>query len=145
MAYAFLGSSRQLIVGPEGSLSALVAAAVLALAAAGSAEAVELAGAMALLVAACFLLARVLRLGWLADYFSRPVLVGYIHGVAVVLIVGQLGKLLGIDVDAREPLPQLAEVVREIGDVNATTLAVGAAALALLLPAASWRRGCPPR
>jgi hypothetical protein len=54
VAYAFLGSSRQLIVGPEGSLSALVAAAVLALATAGSPEALELAGAMALLVAACF-------------------------------------------------------------------------------------------
>ena len=50
---------------------------------------------LALLVAACFLVARVLRLGWLADYLSRPVLVGYIHGVAVVLIVGQLGKLPG--------------------------------------------------
>jgi hypothetical protein len=62
VAYAFLGSSRQLIVGPEGSLSALVAAAVLALATAGSPEALELAGAMALLVAACFVIARVL--GW---------------------------------------------------------------------------------
>jgi SulP family sulfate permease len=135
VAYAFLGSSRQLIVGPEGSLSALVAAAVLALATAGSAEALELAGAMALLVAACFLIARVFRLGWLADYLSRPVLVGYIHGVAVVLIVGQLGKLTGIDVDASDPVPQLAEIVREIGNVSAATFAVGAAALALLLTA----------
>jgi sulfate permease, SulP family len=135
VAYAFLGSSRQLIVGPEGSLSALVAAAVLALATAGSPEALELAGAMALLVAACFLIARLLRLGWLADYLSRPVLVGYIHGVAVVLIVGQLGKLTGIDVDAGDPVPQLAEMAREIGDVSAATFAVGAAALALLLTA----------
>jgi high affinity sulfate transporter 1 len=135
LAYAFLGSSRQLIVGPEGSLSALVAAAVLALATAGSPEALELAGAMALLVAACFLIARVFRLGWLADYLSRPVLVGYIHGVAVVLIVGQLGKLTGIDVDAGDPIPQLVELGREIGDVSAPTLAVGAAALALLLTA----------
>jgi high affinity sulfate transporter 1 len=124
-----------LIVGPEGSLSALVAAAVLALATAGSPEALELAGAMALLVAACFLIARVFRLGWLADYLSRPVLVGYIHGVAVVLIVGQLGKLTGIDVDAGDPIPQLVELGREIGDVSAPTLAVGAAALALLLTA----------
>jgi SulP family sulfate permease len=133
--YAFLGSSRQLIIGPEGSLSALVAAAVLALATAGSPEALELAGAMALLVAACFVIARVLRLGWLADYLSRPVLVGYIHGVAVVLIVGQLGKLTGIDVDAADPVPQLVEMAREIGDVNPTTFAVGATALLLLIPA----------
>jgi sulfate permease, SulP family len=135
VAYAFLGSSRQLIVGPEGSLSALVAAAVLALATAGSPEALELAGAMALLVAACFLVARLLRLGWLADYLSRPVLVGYIHGVAVVLIIGQLGKLAGIDVDAGDPLPQLVELGREIGDLSATTFAVGLGALLLLIAA----------
>ncbi len=135
LAYAFLGSSRQLIVGPEGSLSALVAAAVLALATAGSPEAVELAGAMALLVAACFLIAWLLRLGGLADYLSRPVLVGYIHGVAVVLIVGQLGKLTGIDVEAGDPLPQLVELGREIGDISAATFAVGVTALLLLIPA----------
>jgi sulfate permease, SulP family len=134
VAYALLGSSRQLVVGPEGSISALVGAAVLASAAAGSAEAAELAAMLALLVAACFLLARVARLGWIADYLSRPVLIGYIHGVAVVLIIGQLSKLLGLHVDAREPLPQLVEVVRELGDVSGVTLAVGALALGILLP-----------
>ena len=60
-------------------------AAILPLAVAGSADAAELAAMLALLVAACFALAWLLRLGWIADYFSRPVLVGYIHGVAVVL------------------------------------------------------------
>ena len=78
--YAFLGSARQLIVGPEGSLSALVAAAVLALATAGSPKAVELAGALALLVAACFL------------------------------------KLTGIDFTARDTVPQLVELGRDIGE-----------------------------
>ena len=94
-----------MIVGPEGTLSALVAATVLGLAAAGSEEAAGLAAASALIVAACFGLARAARLGWVADYFSRPVLVGYIHGVAVVLVIGQLGKLLGLDITARDPLP----------------------------------------
>jgi sulfate permease, SulP family len=133
VAYALLGSSRQLIIGPEGSISALVAASVLALAAGGSPEAAELAAVLALLVGACFLLARVARLGWIADYLSRPVLVGYIHGVAVVLILGQLEKLLGLDVEALDPVPQLVEVVREVGDVNGPTLLVGVAALAILL------------
>ncbi len=135
VAYAFLGSSRQVIVGPEGTLSALVAATVLGLAAAGSEEAAGLAAAMALIVAACFGLARVLNLGWVADYFSRPVLVGYIHGVAVVLFISQLGKLLGLDITARDPLPQLAEVIRELGDTQLTTLAVSTAALLVLIPA----------
>jgi high affinity sulfate transporter 1 len=134
VAYALLGSSRQLIVGPEGSLSALVAASVLGLATAGSAHAGELAAMLALLVAACFVLARILRIGWVADYLSRPVLIGYIHGVAVVLVIGQLGKLLGLSVSAREPLAQLAEVARELGSTSLSTLAVGAAALAVLIP-----------
>jgi sulfate permease, SulP family len=88
---------------------------------------------LALLVAACFALARLLRLGWIADYFSRPVLLGYIHGVAVVLVIGQLGKLLGLSIDARKPLSQLWEVVRELGSVSGVTLAVAAVALGVLL------------
>ena len=132
--YVVLGSSRQLVIGPEGSISALVAAAILPLAVAGSADAVELAGALAVLVGACFLAARALRLGWLADYFSQPVLIGYLHGVAVVLVISQLGKLLGLDIEARNPLPQLAEVVRELGDTSGITLLVGATALGILIP-----------
>jgi len=133
IAYVLLGSSRQLVIGPEGSISTLIAAAILALVAAGSPEAAELAAMLALLVAACFGLAWVLRLGWIADYFSRPVLVGYIHGVAVILVIGQLGKLVGLSIDARDPLPQLWEVVRELGNVSGTTVVLGAASLAILL------------
>jgi MFS superfamily sulfate permease-like transporter len=102
VAYALLGSSRRLVVGPEGSIAALVAVSVLSFAAAGSADAAELAAMLALLVAACYLLALVLRLAWVADYFSRSVLVGYIHGVVVVLIIGQLGKLTGISITASD-------------------------------------------
>ena len=133
LAYVLLGSSRVLVVGPEGSVSTVVAAAVLPLAVAGSANAVELASMLALLVGACFLLARLLRLGWLADYFSRPVLIGYIHGVAVVLVIGQIGKLLGLSISARDPLDRLAENARELGAVSGATVAVGAVALAVLL------------
>ena len=133
VAYVLLGSSRQLVIGPEGSISALVAAAVLPLAVAGSAEAAELAAALALLVGGCFLAARALRLGWLADYFSRPVLIGYLHGVAFVLVVSQLGKLLGLDIDARDPLLQLAEVVRELGEHERPHSAGRRAALAVLI------------
>ena len=133
LAYALLGSSRQLIVGPEGSIATLVAVAVLPLAAAGSPKAAELAATLALLVALCFALAWLLRLGWVADYFSRPVLLGYIHGVAVVLVIGQLGKLLGLSIQATEPLPQLWEVVRELGSVSGLTVVLAVASLTVLL------------
>ena len=106
VAYAILGSSRQLVVGPEGSIATLVAAAILPLAGAGagSADAAELAAMLAILVAICVAGAWALRLGWIADYFSRRVLLGYIPGVAVVLVVGQLGKLLGLSIDADKSL-----------------------------------------
>jgi SulP family sulfate permease len=133
VVYAFLGSSRQLVLGPEGSIATLVAAAILPLAVAASADAAELAAMLALLVALCFAAAWVLRLGWIADYFSRPVLVGYIHGVAFVLIVGQLGKLLGLSIDASDPLPQLWEVITKLGSASVATVAVSMVSLAALL------------
>jgi hypothetical protein len=58
---------------------------------------------LAIVVAVCFAAGWLLRLGWIADYFSRPVLIGYIHGVAVVLVIGQLGKLLGLSTTRRIP------------------------------------------
>ncbi len=143
IAYALLGSSRQVIVGPEGSLAALVAASVLALATRGSAHAEELAAMLALLTALFFALAAIARVGWIADYFSWPVLIGYIHGVAVVLIIGQLGKLLGLSIGARDPIPQLVEVAKEIGHTNPTTVLVSIASLAILLSLRRWAPRIP--
>jgi hypothetical protein len=138
VAYTLLGSCRQLIVGPEGSVAALVATALIPLAAGDPQRYATLAALLALLVGGVFLAARVVRLGWIADYFSRAVLIGYIHGVAVVLIVGQLGKLLGLDIDAQDPLPQLVEVGRELTGLSGATVTVGAACLGLLL-VLRWR------
>ncbi len=133
VAYALLGSSRQVIVGPEGSLAALMAAAILPLAAAGSPDAATFGALLGLFSGVLFFLARIVRLGWVADYLSRPVLVGYIHGVVVVLIIGQLGKLLGLDISAVDPVPQLVEVAHEIGDTSLATLAVSVVAVGILL------------
>jgi sulfate permease, SulP family len=132
VAYAVFGSSHQLIVGPDGSIAALVGAAVIPLVADPEQRA-SLAALLALLVGAAFLGARAARLGWIADYFSRPVLIGYLHGVAAVLIIGQLGKLLGLSMTAQTPPGQLIEIFAEISDLSLTTLAVGLACLAALL------------
>ena len=88
---------------------------------------------LALLVAACFLLAWVLRLGWMADYFSRPVLIGYLHGVAVILVIGQLGKLLGT-LDRRDASRSggSGRWCGELGDVSGATVAVSVVSLAAL-------------
>jgi sulfate permease, SulP family len=142
VAYTLFGSSRQLIVGPEGALSALVGVAVIPLVADPDQRA-SLAALLALLVWAAFLGAWLARLGWIADYFSRPVLIGYLHGVAVVLIVGQLGKMLGLSISAEAPPGQLIEVVRELPDLSWPTLAVGLVSLAALLVARRLSRKIP--
>jgi sulfate permease, SulP family len=133
VGYALLGSSRQVIVGPEGALAVLVASALVAVGVEDPGQAVALASMLALLVAAAFGLARLLRLGWMADYFSRSVLVGYIHGVAVVLVVGQLGKLFGLEVEATEPLLQLAELLGELSETDGSTVAIGLVSIVVLL------------
>jgi sulfate permease, SulP family len=132
VAYALLGSSRQLVVGPDGSVAALVGAAVIPLTTDPEQRA-SLAAMLALLVGGVFLGARLVRLGWIADYLSRPVLIGYIHGVAIVLIIGQLGKLLGLNISAESPPGELIEVIREIDEINWATFAVGLTCLAILL------------
>jgi SulP family sulfate permease len=132
VAYAFLGSSRQLIVGPEGAIAAMVGAALIPMTPDPNQRA-SLAATLALLVGAAYLLALLARLGWIADYLSRPVLIGYLQGVAVVMIIGQLGKLLGLSISAETPPGQVIEAIREIGQVSWPTVAVGTACLALLL------------
>jgi sulfate permease, SulP family len=138
VAYTVFGSSRQLIIGPEGSIAAMVAAAVIPLAAGDPRRAATLASLLALLVGAVYLVARLIRLGWVADYFSQAVLLGYLHGVAVVLVIGQLGKLAGITPEAEGPLPTLADVVRRVDEFHGPTVAVGATSLAVLL-VLRWR------
>jgi len=133
LAYALLGSSRQLIVGPEGAIAVLVATAVAPLAGSDPAKFAALAAMLAILVGVIACVARIVRLGWISDYFSRSVLVGYIHGVAIVLIIGQLGKLLGLSISAEDPLPQLVEIMRELGDAHGLTVLVSVVSLGALL------------
>ncbi|GAA1987684.1 SulP family inorganic anion transporter [Terrabacter lapilli] len=135
LAYAFLGSAPRVVVGPEGTVALLVATAIGPLAAAGSPEYAALVAMLAIMVGAVFLLARVARIGWIADYFSQAVLVGYISGVAIVLILGQLGKLVGISSDQKGAVREAVDILAHLGDANAVTVVVGALSLALLVVA----------
>ncbi|TQM64668.1 high affinity sulfate transporter 1 [Humibacillus xanthopallidus] len=143
LAYAFFGSAPRVVVGPEGTVALLVATALAPLAAAGSPEYTALAAMLALLVGGVFLVARLARLGWIADYFSQAVLVGYITGVAIVLILGQLGKLLGVSSDADGAIREAADVLAHVGDANWTTVLVGALSVALLVVAGRVNKRFP--
>jgi high affinity sulfate transporter 1 len=133
VAYALLGTSRQLVVGPEAALALLVASVVAPMADGDPGRYAALAAMLALLTGGVYLIAFVARLGWIADYFSRAVLVGYIHGIVVVLVIGQLGKLLGLSIDAADPIPQLVEVAEELDQTSLATLAVGIIAIVSLV------------
>ena len=95
VGYALFGSSRQLVVGPEGTLAALTAVTIAPLAGGDPAEYAALAAALALVMGVILVLGGLLRLGFMADFFSKPVLLGYINGTALTIIATQLGKLFG--------------------------------------------------
>jgi SulP family sulfate permease len=133
VAYAALGSSTQLSVGPESTTALMTAAALGTAAAGGSPEYAELASALCLVVAALCFLGWLGGLAFLAELLSRPVLVGYMSGVALIMIVSQLGKLTGIRVDAEGVLPELSYVARHLEAVQAPTLTLGLVTLAVML------------
>ena len=96
LAYAVFGPSRVLIIGPDSSLAPMIAAAVLPLAGKDPDQAVALAGLLALLIGALLLAGRVFRLGFVTGLLSKPIRVGYLNGIAIVIMVSQLPKLLGV-------------------------------------------------
>jgi sulfate permease, SulP family len=143
LAYAIFGSAPRVVVGPEGTIALLVATAIAPLAASGSAEYAALAAMLALLVGAVFFAARLVRLGWIADYFSQAVLVGYIGGVAVVLILGQIGKLVGLSSDEDGAIRETLDIARRLGDANGATVLVAAVSILLLVVAARINKRIP--
>ena len=133
LVYAVLGSSRQLSVGPESTTALMTAAAVGALTAGDPERYAALAAALALVVGGLCVVGWVGRLGFLGDLLSRPVLVGYMAGIAAIMVVSQLGKLTGIEVHAESFGGEVAYVVKHLDEVSMPTLALAASVLALLL------------
>ncbi|MFG1605230.1 sulfate permease [Actinoplanes sp. NPDC049265] len=136
--YAVLGSSRHLSVGPESTTALMTAAVVGPLAAGDPARYAGLAAALAVVVGVLFLVAFVARLGFVADLLSRPILVGYLAGVALTMVSGQLGKLTGVRVGGDTVLGELASFVTRLGQVHVATALLGLAVLALLF-LGQWR------
>lgn len=139
-AYLLLGSSPLLSVGPE-STTALLTAAALGSVAGAAAHPTDFAAALALVVAVLCLLGWLGHLSAIAQLLSRPVLVGYMAGIAVIMVVSQAGKLTRVPVTADGVFPQTAFVVRHLGEAHGPTLALGLTTLAvMLLGSARWPR-----
>lgn len=137
--YAVLGTSRQLSIGPESTTALMTAAGVGALVASagGAAQYAEVAAMMAIAVGVVCVVGWALRLGFLAALLSRPVLIGYMAGIAVMMIVSQLGKVTKIEVTGDDTLGEVADFAARLGEAHVPTMVMSLVVLALLF--LSWR------
>jgi SulP family sulfate permease len=135
LVYALLGSSRQLSVGPESTTALMTAAGVGALVTASGGLLVpeEAAAMLAIAVGAVCLVGWASRLGFLSELLSKPVLVGYMAGIAALMIVSQIGKVTGIQVEGESFLQELGYAVTHLADVHVPTLVLSLSVLAVLL------------
>lgn len=136
--YAIFGSSRHMSIGPESTIALMTAAIVAPLANGDPVRYAVLSAALAIMVGLLCLVAWVIRLGFIADLLSRPVLVGYLSGIACLMIVGQLSHLTGVPVDDDEFAAELSSFVQGIGEYDPATVLMGAVALAFLF-IMSWK------
>ena len=135
VAYALFGTSRQLIVGPDAATCALVAAAVAPLAGGDPELYVSLSMTLAFLAGLFCIGASFLKLGALADFLSKPILVGFLNGMALSIALGQIGKVFGFAITRERILPRLTEFVTKLELTHLPTLAIGAGTFVILLVA----------
>lgn len=132
IAYAIFGSYRRLNVGPSSAVAALSFSVIAGLAVAGSPEFITLTIVLAFVVGILLIIAGILRLGVLADFLSRPVLDGFVVGVAISIVIGQLDKLVGFEPEGYDFVPDVLQFLAHIGQTSIPTLIVGLISLALL-------------
>jgi sulfate permease, SulP family len=133
VGFAAFGSSRYLVVSADSATAAIFASGVSGMAPVASARYVALAGAVALITAAFLLLARLLQLGFIADFLSQTVLVGFLTGVGFQVGIAVLGEMLGLEISASRTLLQLTQVFRRLPQVHLPTLAVSAVVVGVLI------------
>ena len=142
LGYAVMGPSRILVLGPDSSLGPLIAATILPLVAAGGdpQRAVALASVLAIMVAAIMILAAVAKLGFIADLLSKPTMIGYMNGLAVTILVGQLPKLFGFGTDADGLIAETKAFASGLanGEAVPAAAAVGVTGIVLVLGLQRW-------
>jgi high affinity sulfate transporter 1 len=142
LGYAVFGPSRILVLGPDSSLGPMIAATILPLIAAKGdpARAIALASMLALMVGAIMTLAAVAKLGFIADLISKPTMIGYLNGLALTILVGQLPKLFGFKVDAEGLIGEAVGFVKGLADGQAVAAAavVGIAGIVVILVLQRW-------
>ena len=133
LAFATFGSSRYLVVAADSATAAILAGGVAGMAPLASAKYVALAGTVALLTAGFLLVARLLRLGFIADFLSQTVLVGFLTGVGFQVGIAVLGAMLGLEIHSRRSVLQLVQVLRGLPQIHVPSLLLSAAVVAGVL------------
>jgi len=140
IGYAILGSSRQLVVGPDSSTSTLVAAALLSIVGAAAAPEQILAGAafMAVVAGVLLLIGGVVKAGIIANFLSKPVLVGYLNALALTIIIKQLPKILGYKVEAENLIAATIELIAKLPKTVPLSVLVGVGCLLIIFAFKRW-------
>jgi SulP family sulfate permease len=134
IGYALMGGVREMSVGPEATIALLTASIIAPLAEGDPSRYLALGAGVALMAGILLVLAGIARLGFVTRYLSRPLLVGYVAGSAVVMIVSQLDSLIGITLEAQDDtIAELVETIQRIGETDLLTLAVGLGVIAIVL------------
>lgn len=133
MVYALIGSSRQLMVGPDAATCAMIGGAVAPLAMGDPQRIAELSVIVTVLVGAMLIGAGVARAGFIASFFSRPILIGYLNGIGLSLIAGQLSKVVGFKIEGDGFILSLINFFQRLGEIHWLSLAIGLAGLGLLI------------
>jgi high affinity sulfate transporter 1 len=133
VAYAVFGPSPYLVLGPDSSLGPIIAAIILPLAAGSEAQAIALAGALAILVGLIAIGAGVARLGFISDLLSQPVRLGYMAGLAVTIVVSQLPDLFGFEIDGGNIIEDIGGFTAGLDETNAGALGIGLLALGIVV------------
>ncbi len=147
LAYALVGPSRILVLGPDSSLGPLIAATILPLVGAGGdpAKAIALAGVLSLMMGAVCIGAGAAKLGTVAELLSKPVRIGYLNGIGIVVLVSQLPKLLGFKAEGDSTLAEIRNFFGSLfeGSTNLAALTIGLSCLALILAIRRWKPRIP--
>ena len=145
VAYALFGPSRQLIVGPDAATMTVLAAVLTTVFAssAGSADRVTAAALLALIVGILCLIARLVRLGVLATFLSRPILTGFFAGISLSILVGQIKRVTGVQIESDGLISPILELLRQAGSIHWATLVFALACFALLQVARFYRSPVP--
>jgi len=143
IAYAFFGSSRQLMIGPDAATCILAAAILAPLAGGDPSKYLVMMVALTLMAGVLYIIAGFLRLGFIANFLSQPILVGFLNGISLLIIVGQIPKLFGYSLEEKEFFPKAAEIVTRIDETHIPTLVLAVCMLVILLALRRFARRLP--